>query len=893
MTVANAVIPPEEMVTQLMVKPKYREGDQLNSELHAHNANRLVKSSRVPMSVVRAMSGAAHVIRLETPVTLSEARVIAARLMRDSNVELAEPDRRKHAAFTPSDPDYATYQWNLFVASSANLGSANLPNAWRLTTGNSAVTVAVIDTGYRPHVDLGTVVLPGYDFIADIPTANDGNARDADAQDPGDWITGAENIAITNGIKGPFYGCGTTDWRNKPINQLTPSSWHGTHVTGIIAAQMNNGIGIAGVAPTVRILPVRVLGKCGGYDSDIIDGMRWAAGLAVTGVPTNPNPAQVLNMSLGGTGGTPCSAAYQSAVTNIINAGKVIVAAAGNDGSSTISSPANCTGVIAVTANAIDGDNAWYATVGAGTTLSAPGGDCGGTSYPYHCTTANSVGIFSLWNTGTTTPLNDSYISYSGTSMATPHVTAVVALMLSLKPTLTPAQITSYLKSSARPHPTNTICQTSALGMCGAGILDAYQALIAVQPSLALPPVVTLGSIPSAVTTGALVTLSGSAVAASGQSITSYTWTQQSGPATVTLSNANTATATFTAPATTGSYSFMLTATDSANLSGSSTVIISDSTPVLVSPPVVTLDNIPSVVTAGTVVTLSGSAVAGVGRSISSYAWTLQSGPAAVVINIPSSNTNANFTASSVGSYTFKLTATDNVGQTGSTTIVIVVNASVSPPVVTLGTIPAVVAPGDLVTLSATAVADTGRNIASYVWSQQTGAPTVTLANLNTPNASFTAPATGTFSFMVTATDNGGQTGTATALIRVNSPPVLNVIPAQTVTAGQTLSFTVTATDADAGDVPIFHSLSLPAGATLSATGNFSWPNATPAGPYTLLYSASDNFATSTQGNVTITVKPTSSSSKGGSLDDLTLLLLAALAFGQRINRRCSCRQLF
>ena len=691
----------EEMVTQLMVKPRYRVGDQLKTELHARDASRLTKISNVSMAVVREMSGDAHVIRLDQPVTLSEARVIAARLMRDNSVELAEPDRRKHLlGVTPTDPDYATYQWNLQSISTSNLGSANLPNAWSITEGNNTVTVAVLDTGYRPHADFGSVILPGYDFITDIPTANDGNGRDSDAQDPGDWITSAENAS------GQFQGCGVSN-----------SSWHGTHVTGIIAAQMNNGIGITGIAPNIRILPVRVLGKCGGYDSDIIDGMRWAAGIAVTGVPTNSYPAQVLNMSLGGNRNTdgspiPCSSSFQSAVNEVINAGKVIVIAAGNDGgppfySTTLSSPANCTGVIAVTANAIDGDNAWYATIGPGTTISAPGGDCGGTNPS--CNTANYPGVYSLFNSGTKSPFaspgGDSYVAYAGTSMATPHVSAVAALMFSLNPSLTPAQITSYLISSVRNFPLNTICGLggSGYGKCGAGLLDAYQALNAVTATVP-PPVVTLGNIPSVVAPGSVVTLSGSAVVGGGWNIASYTWIQISGPSTVAINNANTAIASIIAPAT--------------------------------------------------------------------------------------------------GTYSFKLTATDN----------------------------------------------------------------------RTP----------------------GQSGTATAVIAVNSPPILNAVLAQTVTSGQTLNFTVTATDPDGNTPIIFHSVTLPAGATLSATGNFSWPNASPAGNYSLVYYASDTYnANSVQGTVNITVTAasgggggSSSGGGGGSLDTEALAVLTLLAAGLRLHRR-------
>jgi len=696
-----ATAPREEMVSQLMVKPRYRAGDSLNVALHARDARGLVKISNVSMSVVRPMSGGTHVISLDQPVTLSEARVIAARLMGDSSVELAEPDRHKRPlALTPSDPDYLPYQWNLFTPTSSKPGSANLPDAWSISTGSNTVTVAVIDTGYRPHADLGNVILPGYDFIgpdqnSNPPTyytANDGNGRDADALDPGDWINSSDLAS------GHFPGCTSSD--------IGPSSWHGTHVSGIIAAQMNT-TGIAGIAPHVQILPVRVLGKCGGFDSDIIDAMRWAAGIAVTGVPANPYPAQVLNMSLGGTS-TTCSQTYQSAVSDVINAGKVIVVAAGNDTSSQLKEPANCPGVIAVTANNIDGDNAYYATIGPGTTISAPGGGCGGFNYP-SCPSAKSIGIYSLLNSGATNPVaspgGDTYGAYDGTSMAAPHVSAVVALMFSVNPSLTPAQIISYLQSSARSFPANTICtQTKNLGLCGAGLLDAYQALNAVKAA-SPPPVVTLGSIPAVVSPGDTVTLSGSAVVSGGWSIASYAWTQISGPGTALINNANSATASFTAPANTGTYSFMLTATDN-----------------------------------------------------------------------------------------------------------------------------------------------------------------------RTP----------------------GQTGTKTAVLVVNTPPVLTTVPAQTITAGQTLNFTVTATDTD-GDTPIFHSVLLPAGATLSAAGSFSWPNSGPAGNYTLTYYASDTYnAVSPNGSVNITVSSVPAGSTGGSsggggggsMDTTMLAVLALLALGLRLWRR-------
>jgi len=496
------------------------------------------------MTLIRAMSGDAHVVKLDQPVALSEALVIAERLVRnDNSVEYAEPDLRVYpTATTPSDPGYLPYQWHYFAPADA-VGGANLPDAWDVTKGSASITVAVIDTGYRQHADLGTV-LPGYDFITDIATANDGDGRDSDAQDPGDWVAANE--------------CGDG-------NSADNSSWHGTHVAGTIAALMNNGIGGTGIAPNVRILPVRALGKCGGYISDIADGIRWAAGLAVPDVPANPTPAHVLNMSLGTTGA--CSATFKSAVDNVVTAGKVIVAATGNSGTIRVGQPANCVGVIAVTAHAKDGSNASYADVGTVTAISAPGGDGNA-----------AAGVYSLSNTGTTVPAADSYAVYQGTSMATPHVAGVVALMLSADPSLTPAQVKSYLQSSARPHPAGTYCTTSGVNLCGSGLLDAAGALNATSTT---PPTVVIATPSQVVAPNATVSLAGSATAHPPRTIKSYLWTQLTGATVAGIDNADTANATFTSPAT-GTCSFQLAATDDAGLTGTATATVRvNSAPVL------------------------------------------------------------------------------------------------------------------------------------------------------------------------------------------------------------------------------------------------------------------------------------------------------------------------
>lgn len=383
---------------------------------------------------VRIAAFDAHVMRLERRLPHAEvarlAREIAAA---DPSVEYAEPDRILTTQMTPNDTQYGQ-QWQYFEAA----GGLNLPPAWDLATG-SGVVVAVIDTGFRPHADLAANVLPGYDFIRDTAMANDGNARDSDARDPGDWSS--------------FGECGF-------FSPSRSSSWHGTHVAGSIAAVTNNRSGVAGVAFGAKVLPVRVLGQCGGYTSDIADGILWAAGASVSGVPANPTPAKVLNLSLGGAGA--CDTTSQNAVNAARGRGAVVVVAAGNSNTNASGfSPASCAGVIAVAATNRNGGRASYSNYGAAVAVAAPGGD-----------TASGAanGILSTLNAGSRGPAGDSFAYYQGTSMAAPHVAGVVALMLSRNPALTPDEVASRLRSTARPFP-------SSCNQCGAGIVNAAAAV--------------------------------------------------------------------------------------------------------------------------------------------------------------------------------------------------------------------------------------------------------------------------------------------------------------------------------------------------------------------------------------------------------------------------------
>ncbi|AXE89425.1 S8 family serine peptidase [Streptomyces sp. Go-475] len=386
----------------------------------------------------RLGTGAALVELGADPSRASVADVVAA-YQADPQVAYVVPDRlNKPTAVTPNDTEYSK-QWDLFESTAG----MNVPAAWDTTTG-TGVTVAVIDTGYVAHSDLAANIVGGYDFISDTAVSVDGNGRDSNPADPGDWYNAGE--------------CGA----GIPASN---SSWHGTHVAGTIAAATNNGKGVAGIAYGAKISPVRVLGKCGGYDSDIIDAITWASGGTVSGVPANTNVAKVINMSLGG--GGACSTATQSAINGAVNRGTSVVVAAGNENTNaSSSSPANCNNVITVAATNRAGSRASYSNYGSVVDIAAPGGET-------RTTTAN--GILSTLNSGTKTPSTENYAYYQGTSMATPHVAGLAALMKSANSALTPAQIESAIKANARPLP------GTCSGGCGAGLADAAKTVQAVK----------------------------------------------------------------------------------------------------------------------------------------------------------------------------------------------------------------------------------------------------------------------------------------------------------------------------------------------------------------------------------------------------------------------------
>ncbi|MEV8593176.1 S8 family serine peptidase [Streptomyces sp. NPDC052012] len=416
----------------------YKSGAAEATSNKAAAADAAAKSEKTGEDVdfQRRLGTGAALVDLGERATRSDVADVVAEYEADPQVAYVVPDRLNKPLATPNDTEYAK-QWDLFESTAG----MRVPGAWDLATG-SGVTVAVIDTGYVSHSDLAANIVGGYDFISDTAVSVDGNGRDSNPADPGDWYAAGE--------------CGQAAGSD--------SSWHGTHVAGTIAAATNNGKGVAGVAYGAKISPVRVLGKCGGYDSDIIDAITWASGGTVSGVPANTNVAKVINMSLGG--GGACSTATQSAINGAVNRGTTVVVAAGNENQNAAnSSPANCGNVITVAATNRSGSRASYSNYGSVVDIAAPGGET-------RTSTAN--GILSTLNSGTRTPSTENYAYYQGTSMATPHIAGLAALMKSAAPGLTPAQIESAIKSNARALP------GTCSGGCGAGLADAAKTVQAV-----------------------------------------------------------------------------------------------------------------------------------------------------------------------------------------------------------------------------------------------------------------------------------------------------------------------------------------------------------------------------------------------------------------------------
>nr|WP_229861098.1 S8 family serine peptidase [Streptomyces litmocidini] len=437
---------PDAPVEKVIVTYKNRTAEAGSNAAAKSDAAEKAAKTGEKLSFERRLAGGGALVNLGGKATEQDVAEVMNAFRADPSVASVEPDIRAYAmAVAPNDTDYAK-QWDLFEPT----GGMNVPAAWDRATG-SGVTVAVIDTGYAAHSDLASNVIAGYDFISTSADARDGNGRDADAKDEGDW----------NATDGE---CGTG-------SKASNSSWHGTHVAGTIAAVTNNTKGIAGIAYNAKIEPVRVLGKCGGSSSDIADAITWASGGSVPGVPANPNPAKVINMSLGGASST-CPSVYQTAINGAVSRGTTVVVAAGNSNANASGfTPANCTGVITVASTNRAGARSYYSNYGTIVDVAAPGGETrNATDTPGTVTTPENA-IYSTLNSGLTTQSTETYKPYQGTSMAAPHIAGLAALLKSAKSTLTPADIESAIKNTARPLP------GTCTGGCGTGIADAAKAV--------------------------------------------------------------------------------------------------------------------------------------------------------------------------------------------------------------------------------------------------------------------------------------------------------------------------------------------------------------------------------------------------------------------------------
>ncbi len=515
----------------------------------------------------RQITPSMHVLFLPKTLYGADVNTLLEQLRADPTVAFADIDQRRHAHGLPNDPLFAATpnasppasgQWYMNTPSAAtimvegvatqDLSATDAVSAWAVSTGSSGTVIADVDNGIRfEHPDLlragfGGRLLPGYDFVGQdfnatngaalgtFLVANDGDGWDPDPSDPGDWISATDQM---NTALFPAASCAEQD-----------SSWHGTRVVGVLGALTNNDVGIAGMTWNPYILPVRALGKCGGYDSDIIAGIQWAAGMTVTGVPDNPYPADIINLSLGGTG--PCTSDYKAVLPTIIGTmGVLVVASAGNE-SGPVDAPGDCPGVLAVAGLRNVGTKVGYSSFGAEVGISAPAGNC-----------VNATGdclrsIDTTTNTGLTTPGTSTYTNEQnpnlGTSFSSPIVSAIAALMRAVNANLTPAQLIARIESSSTPFPPNTgglpvcpnldpssqQCSCPASGQCGAGMINALSAVTA-----ALNPIVAV-AVPAGFTTGSAVLDASGSVAACGAAIATYAWTNPTGTVQI-ASGANSA----------------------------------------------------------------------------------------------------------------------------------------------------------------------------------------------------------------------------------------------------------------------------------------------------------------------------------------------------------------
>ena len=558
----SAAAPAERFIVKL-------RATSVSSGLQAAPAQIGALAARTGLALieVRHIVSGMHLMQVRPRAGESAAQTLA-RLRADREVEYAEADQRRHPLAEPNDPLFVN-QWYL---QNGQPSATDAATAWNTTSGSPGLVIADLDTGVRfDHPDLRNAsanrLLPGYNMISNPTVANNSTGRGLDASDPGDWVSASD-------LRNPlFANC-----------KIANSSWHGTRTAGILGAITNNMTGMAGMTWQGWVEPVRVLGKCGGYDSDIIAGMAWAGGNFVDGVPANPYPAQILNMSLGAVGS--CPASYQQIVDELVVEGVLVVISAGNEGGP-VDAPANCAGVAGIAGLRGAGTKVGYSSLGPQIALSAPAGNCVNTGAGQPCL----FSIETTTNSGTTVPETNTYTdeyNYNvGTSFSAPIVSGIAGLMLAVNGNLTAGQLVERLQAGATtPFPTNPsvpTChvpanaddlQTSECNCttetCGAGMANAYGAVLQ-----ALRPIAAI-AVPVGIATGSAVTLDGSgSAAACNATLSSYHWSVlQPAINPPAITNANSARASIVAPGAFTSYTLLLTVTDSYGRNDSARLIL-------------------------------------------------------------------------------------------------------------------------------------------------------------------------------------------------------------------------------------------------------------------------------------------------------------------------------
>ena len=625
----------------------------LTSRMQAQSV-RIVQAQTAPQDVValaaraglamarsRQLTPSMHVLFLQKTLYGADALAALAKLRADPAVLFASVDHRRYALAAPNDPlfpstatatctptlgctpaqSYDNGQWYMrappavATATDDDLAATDALDAWGITTGSTGVVIADVDTGVLfDHPDLGRAgfggrLLPGYDFVGQdydpvngtalgtYLIANDGDGWDADPSDPGDWVSSTDfTVKDSQGNDlFPAATCGQPGATTGSYVQAD-SSWHGTRVSGVLGALTNNSVGIAGMTWGPWLLPVRALGKCGGYDSDILAGIQWAAGMPVTGVPNNPYPASIINLSLGGgssancnnsatSANTCCPSSYQSVLASVTGMGVLIVASAGNGGNpgstAPVDAPANCSvvvpGVVAVAGLRNVGTKVGYSSSGPEVTVSAPAGNCvqnAGACLRSIDTTAND---------GLTVPGNNIYTDQNnpnlGTSFSSPIVAGIAALMRSVNGNLSPAVLATRLASSATPFPANTAnlpvcpnsdavtgeCACPPTGQCGSGMVNALAAV-----DSALRPIAAV-KLPASVATGQNATFDASGSAAScGRTVVAYQWSVSAG---LQIASGASSAQVSVIPGSTGG-TLTLTVTDSNGATDTATILV-------------------------------------------------------------------------------------------------------------------------------------------------------------------------------------------------------------------------------------------------------------------------------------------------------------------------------